>query len=351
MNAVLDVAAGLVLMYLTLSLLCTTLNELISSALSFRPTALKRGIDQLIDDPNLKALFYNHGLIDGSRVAAAGGAVAPTPAPPAAVSDQHAQAAAADPQAPAPPPAAKPGWFARLFHPAPHPSYLASRDVAMALVGSLGDKTSAVPATADVKKTVTDMKDSNIRDVLLSCLAEAGDDMGKLRNNVAMWFDGAMDRLSGSYRRDMQRVSFVVGLFVAILFNADTFHVAVVLWQNPTLAGAMAGNGASFVASKPDLANLDLPDNPSCVKPPDGATDEARQAYKLCLIDAQALAFPLGWAGVPQWGFGMMWKTLGLLVTTFALMMGAPFWFDVLSKFVNLRGTGAKPAPVENAAT
>jgi hypothetical protein len=36
-------------------------------------------------------------------------------------------------------------------------------------------------------------------------------------------------------------------------------------------------------------------------------------------------------------------KILGWLLTAGALSLGAPFWFDVLSKFINIRGSGDKP--------
>jgi hypothetical protein len=37
------------------------------------------------------------------------------------------------------------------------------------------------------------------------------------------------------------------------------------------------------------------------------------------------------------------WETfLGWIITAMAVMLGAPFWFDMLSKIVNLRGTGSK---------
>ena len=35
---------------------------------------------------------------------------------------------------------------------------------------------------------------------------------------------------------------------------------------------------------------------------------------------------------------------LGWLLTAAALSLGAPFWFDLLKKFINLRGAGQKPA-------
>ena len=39
-----------------------------------------------------------------------------------------------------------------------------------------------------------------------------------------------------------------------------------------------------------------------------------------------------------------MAKLTGLAITAFAISLGAPFWFDMLSKIMNVRGTGAKPA-------
>jgi hypothetical protein len=35
----------------------------------------------------------------------------------------------------------------------------------------------------------------------------------------------------------------------------------------------------------------------------------------------------------------------GLLITAAAISLGAPFWFDILSKAVNIRAAGPNPAP------
>jgi hypothetical protein len=37
-------------------------------------------------------------------------------------------------------------------------------------------------------------------------------------------------------------------------------------------------------------------------------------------------------------------KLIGIFLTALAARQGAPFWFDILKKTVNLRGTGANPA-------
>ena len=36
-------------------------------------------------------------------------------------------------------------------------------------------------------------------------------------------------------------------------------------------------------------------------------------------------------------------KSMGILISALAAMQGAPFWFDILKKLVNVRGTGSNP--------
>ena len=42
-------------------------------------------------------------------------------------------------------------------------------------------------------------------------------------------------------------------------------------------------------------------------------------------------------------------KIMGWLITTLALYLGAPFWFEMINKFINLRGTGKKPEEFVNS--
>ncbi len=47
-------------------------------------------------------------------------------------------------------------------------------------------------------------------------------------------------------------------------------------------------------------------------------------------------------SGDPQVGQFWLTKLMGLLITASAVSLGAPFWFDMLIKLVNLRMAGAK---------
>jgi hypothetical protein len=65
------------------------------------------------------------------------------------------------------------------------------------------------------------------------------------------------------------------------------------------------------------------------------------------------LGIPLGWTDpfnaskklicTSRGWLIMATKLLGLLLTAFAASLGAPFWFDVLNKFMSVRSAGKAP--------
>src|SRR5262249_18154540 len=68
--AILDVALGLVFVYLLLSLLCTIVNEWIAQAARLRARTLRAGIETLLNDVKFKRVteqLYWHPLIAGLK--------------------------------------------------------------------------------------------------------------------------------------------------------------------------------------------------------------------------------------------------------------------------------------------
>lgn len=344
-NDALDVAMGLILMYLMLSLLCTTINEYIASKLKLRAASLATGLDAIIDDPWVRGRFYAHGLIAGpSRAVAKGDDLLGPKARktidamrkfvatvvPIVLPKPHAALAA---------PAAAPGAPAPLPTPplTDHPSYIASMNFALALLGSL-DTRQPVPGFAEVEATVASMNSSDLRTALLTAITAANGSIDELRKQIAFWFDDSMERLSGAYKRNLKVISAIIGVIVAIAFNADSFNVARTLWND-------AAARAEMVAIAQSTTNAPVPS-------PDGRTDE--QKLKDAFDRTNKLhALPIGWSCVdgtwplscfPRTTFAnLVIQILGWLLTAAALSLGAPFWFDLLSKFVNIRGTGPKP--------
>jgi hypothetical protein len=136
---------------------------------------------------------------------------------------------------------------------------------------------------------------------------------------VENWFDETMGRLGGAYKRWATGVLFLVGLLVAGLGNVSAFHAAQTLWQQPAVR--QAAIDAASQNSSGDVS-----------------------AAVSSIQDVAGLGMPVGWAGGIDWtAGGWVSHVGGWLVTAVLLMLGAPFWFDVLSRLTSLRATGAKP--------
>ena len=74
-GTVLDVAIGLVLMYLMLSLVGTTVNEFIATLAGLRAKTLASALAQILDDKQLKESFYSSGLVASANAAVGGAGV------------------------------------------------------------------------------------------------------------------------------------------------------------------------------------------------------------------------------------------------------------------------------------
>jgi hypothetical protein len=347
-NAAIDVAIGLILMYLMLSLLCTVANEFIATKLELRSSTLKDALQKLIDDPAVLANFKDHGLIASNFRAASTGSQTTWEA----VKSGGASVRASLPGAPAPAaPAVAPDQET-------HPSYLAGGTVALALIGSLLKQGGNANATgfADVKSAIDNLPPSKIKDALQANVVQANQEIDALRQGIATWFDDSMDRLSGAYKRKMKWIGMLIGLVVAIAFNADSFKVATTLW-NDADRRASAVEIATKIAKEPVPAQEQSGSQQTDTKKQDTAKKPVDLKKEIEKTEDTLRSLPIGWNcpkadGSTDYyacaGQGMRDLTivqfLGWFLTAAALTLGAPFWFDLLDKFINLRGAGAKPA-------
>ena len=188
-----------------------------------------------------------------------------------------------------------------------------------------------------------------LAEALRPMLVGAQDNMQAFEASVARWYDDHMARVSGWYKRHVRWISLSVGLVLVILFNLDAIRIADSLYSDQAVRGSVVTQ-ATQAASCGD-------------KPP--ATCLADLQAKIGLFPLGAL--PVGWAGVPacaqrscSWldrrgltnpgksGIDSVGAVLlvllgwGLMVA--ALIPGARFWFDLLSRLGTLRSTGPRPS-------
>jgi hypothetical protein len=183
------------------------------------------------------------------------------------------------------------------------PSYIVPRHFALALIESLQG---ASGTFQDLGSTIDRLPDPQLKQLLQGMYARAGGKVEALQAELTSWFDAGMDRVSGGYKRMAQLFTFLAALAVAGLLNVDSFHLFRALWQHPALLGQLSA-------------------------PADAV--EAAEALR---------ALPIGWDTLPS---SLPLAVGGWLVTASSALFGAPFWFDLLQRFVNLRGAGGKPDP------
>ena len=147
-----------------------------------------------------------------------------------------------------------------------------------------------------------------------------------------------MDRAGGWYKKSIQKILIGVGLIIAVVFNADTISIYQHLKSNPESLDKLVTMAERFV---------DENEGKSLVQQ-DRSFEEAYTNLTGMINNEinQIQNFGLGWNEVSLYEIdqqGWAVKILGWIVTALAISMGAPFWFDLLRKVVNIRGAGKKP--------
>ncbi len=169
---------------------------------------------------------------------------------------------------------------------------------------------------------------SGLRARLAPILHKAEGDLTAIRAEVESWFDDTMDRLGGAYKRWSRGVLFAVGMGLAVGANASAFGVAAKLWHDPVTRATVSQAAGGFVAEGGRPAS---------------AADLKEVAAQVDGLDEVGL--PLGWSGPYPVGrgIGVVGTVVGWLATALLVMLGAPFWFDILSRLVSVRSAGKKP--------
>ena len=292
--AALDVALGLIFVYLVLALVCSALNETISSVFSWRAHFLREGVANLLDPDNhgngqeLVRTLYAHPIVNAL--------IRP-------VSRKQK---------------------------ARYPAYLPARVFASALLDFDG-----AGAKRSVEEAIKAVPSAQAQKALTTLWTDANGEAVVFRRAVESWFDDAMERVSGWYRRRVQLSMWVIAIAVAVVLNVDTIRIADHLWKDKTVRAAVVAKTQN---------------------PPAGTTAPPITDVAKSVDTLKELKLPIGWTaetrphGSWDWFLTGLMKAIGLLMTAAALTLGAPFWFDMLGKVARIRSAGAQPQKAADQA-
>lgn len=316
---IVDVVIGLTLVYLLLASICSLLRERIEAFCKTRAVNLERGIRELLNDPDgtgLTSLLYGHPLVFG-------------------LFEGQYEPGKIKPKSGLMPVGTK------------LPSYIPARNFAQALLDVVARHGAPAPDAGGpgldlLRDAAGQLGNPMVQRMIESAIDASNGQLDQVRQNLEGWFNSAMDRLSGQYRRRSQSLILWLSLLVALVVNANTLTMVERLSVDPSLRQALVQQATTTAK----------------------AQDGTPQWQTL-----GRLGLPLGWAGgwpgpsgdplatapasgKPDWDtawYYVLHPLLGLLLTAFAVSLGAPFWFDTLNRFVSLRST-LKSEPVAAAA-
>jgi hypothetical protein len=315
-SVVLDIAVGLVLIYFLYSLLATIIYESIASLFGLRAIMLEKALWRMLVDNDPKLTNLSTKLIDGFKnhplykYMSSGGRIKRSP------------------------------------------SFIADEDFPKIIIDCLKNMSDCEGVFSHValSKTLTALKKPNGDNgipsdtvaLIESFLADANNDLEKFRALLESWYQKMMDRVSGWYKRQTQLFLFILGLVIAIGFNVDSIKIARTLSKDKdaraqmiSIADTYAKNNKSFPVKDSLKADSLLSSAVQLVN------NDISKTNAIVAIGWNSYNFPKHWTG---W----LLIALGWFLTSLAICLGAPFWFDILNKCMNLRGTGPKPGTAPN---
>lgn len=354
----LEVAIGLTFVFLLVSLALTAIIEFIEAKLKTRGFSLHEGVVELLDDTaqpgsgqNAAKSVYNHPLVQGLYL----------------------------------------GSYETAIEKKLLPSYLPSRNFALALIDQvLSGRVNAAASVASLpvhaplddrlRLAAERVENEQLRRAMLLAVRVGGNDLERITRHLEDWFNGAMERVSGRYKRRSQKWLFSIGLLSAVLLNVNTLTIADALSKDATLRRAVVAQAEATAAQAPPREAQDtaaLAAQPSADPASDTASGPTiKQTVKQVATQArqirqiEQIGLPIGWTehakrmlvqplqgpeegvGVPayQLVLGSMHIVLGYLFTALAVSLGAPFWFDMLNRLIVVRGALKSQAKAEQAA-
>ena len=370
-SVVLEVAIGLIFVYLLVSLMVTSVTEILAGLLKWRAKDLWKGVRNILDSGTAHAWvdrLYSHPLIEGVSAGKAiqgDSARPPSNGPSYIPSRTFALSLLAILREPRrvlarqidriPDSVPLPDLKARLMENLPEN---AVRQQIEALVPAFPDTLSTAAAkeelrkiaAADLPEIIAALPDAKLRDTLLALQDDAKGDVDELKKGIEIWFNNSMDRVSGWYKRRTQLVNLGIAAVLVIFLNIDTVLLVRALSENETLRKTVVAEAEAYAETADRAA------------PPAGGTGTAPpspdEQFRKLRSQVGALGLPIGWRSGPRqnadfrqfpglslslWGQTLGFHLLGWIVSMFAVSLGAPFWFDMLNKVISIRSTGRAP--------
>jgi hypothetical protein len=234
------------------------------------------------------------------------------------------------------------------------PSYLSANQFSLAITGLLNTSAAinvtAAEAFGQMANGINGIEDGRLKDALQRIANQAAGDYQSFISGIERWYDDQMDRIAGWYRRSVQFILAAISIVLVAAFNVDTIQLFYQLQAKPLIVDASKltddAAGQTYAATLV-LQNVKIgwPDAAFC------AVSAPPPLSRVNAVAAVTAAPCYGPKSGGEWVWYLLWKVAGFVMTGLAIMLGAPFWFDTLKRFVNVRSAGPPPATSDSSST
>lgn len=320
---IIDLIAGLIFIYFLLSIVNNSMFEIFSSFFKLRAYLLKKWLIETFknkQENNMCAsAIMNHTMVSG------------------------------------------------LSKPDKSPSYMGAKSFAKVITNILLAKLITSGQTAPVisadalfqiidgfgmpPKIAETLKTFLVKTKLEKQLNEKLNEVEHFEKQVEEWFDSAMERVGSRFKRRTFFFTIVFSTMITVGINVDSISLAKYLYGNPEARARLA---AEAYGATSDSTAIQLTEQ---IKQKTSAGYRDTVMYKdLSQLDFKVRAektkidsifnhldteLPIGWSDTEckQWKDNKFEHIAGWILTILAVCLGAPFWFELLTKIANIRST------------
>lgn len=313
-SQILEVAIGLIFVYLLLCLLCSGIKEAVAGVLAWRSKTLEDALKSLIANPELMDDIFKNPLIRELKMEK---------------------------------------WYHKILNFLPvfkqrgKPTSISADSFNMVVFEYLLKQAKGM-SREELENVINGLPESDLKKALLTLLSTIDSKVTKLeevlttlKEGASKWFDDKMVQLSAWYKRKAKVCIFIVAAFVVSFLNIDTFMIANSLYHDSAMR-------ESVVKAADKMAGSETT--------PEAYTGNVEEMLDTFYGEFQMAGLPIGWMpeqsqeenkdprGFPYDFRGWLYKVLGLLITALAVTLGAPFWYQKLRSLLQMKA-GNTPAP------
>lgn len=293
-----EIAIGLVFVYLLLSIFAMAVMEMISTFLRMRGEMLKTTIGKMFFDksrnPGKIDEFYKQPLI-----LFLGDDVSTWAWLDSLLSDKYKKL----------------------------PSYIKSEDFYMTFLAFVNDQKFSDSLPEIGEKIEQSSFSDETRSHLRFLVQKSNGDITHFKQEIIHWFDECMERANTWYSRKVQYILLVLGLAVSVAVNGDTLRMIKMLNKDEQLRKELVQSASGYVQKN----------SPAGTYSTITLHTKIGEEYKRLLSESHNL---LGWENTEEECKEPLEKGVGFLLTAFAISLGSNFWFDMLKKLFNVRTLG-----------